>query len=83
MQRNRQTIDTVTPYEFIRHIAKDLIEHAANNEGITSWINTHGGTVSMPDKATRSYAYSLYGDSDEASVLNAFLALEIQQKTSL
>jgi len=37
------------------------------------------GTASMLRNATRSYAYSLYGDSDEASVLNAFFALEIQK----
>ena len=36
MQKSRQLIDIITPYEFIRHIAKDLIEHAENNDGIAS-----------------------------------------------
>ena len=45
MQRSRQLIYIITPAEFIRHIAKDLIEHAENNEGIASWIITHGGTA--------------------------------------
>ena len=50
MQRSRQLIYIITPAEFIRHIAKDLIEHAENNEGIASWIITHGGTaIKQPD----------------------------------
>jgi hypothetical protein len=42
-------------------------------------VRLHRRNSIDPWNATRSYAYSLYVDSDEASVLNAFLAIEIQK----
>ena len=42
-------------------------------------VRLHRRNSIVPWNATRSYAYSPYIDSDEASVLNAFLAIEIQK----
>ena len=70
---------TMSWTDFIPMMARDIVRLAVGAEGLSKWLESHGGTRNAPSRATRAYAEALLGDTDEADVLNAIMIIEIDR----
>jgi len=61
-------------------IARDLIRLAAGQEGLETWLASHGGSVAWTGGATRRIAAALYGDTEDAALFNAHLTLALDRR---
>ena len=81
MKAERQLSTTISQDQFLGMMAKDIISMAAKEEGLGAWSQLHGDRTNNPSKTARQYAHALYGDSDEATLLNTMMTLEIDRRS--
>jgi len=65
--------------EFVTMFARDVVRLAVGSEGLDGWLRKYGGHRAATSAATRSYAFNVFGDTDEADILNAAMVLEIDR----
>ncbi|MEK9723653.1 MAG: hypothetical protein VW405_09245 [Rhodospirillaceae bacterium] len=80
MQTQRQISTSATWTAFLPLVARDVVRNADGAEGLDAWLAAHGGNAGAPSRATRAYAEALFGDTEEADILNAVLMLEIDRQ---
>jgi hypothetical protein len=65
--------------KFVSQVGHDLVRMAAICDGLENWLVRHGGSIAAPGIATRKLAAEMYGESEEAAVLNTAMTFAIDK----
>ena len=79
MSKPRSFIPSVSGGEVLNSIAREVVRLAADAEGLEAWLKNHAGSLTVPGQATRNYAHSLFGDTDDAVLFNTLLVLQVER----
>lgn len=79
MKQQFSSTVTAASGKFVRQLGHDLVRMAVGQEGLERWLVEHGGSITLPGAATRRLAADMYGDAEEAALINAAMTFEIDK----
>lgn len=83
MQRHSAYTSHTASWKFVSQLGHDLVRLAESQEGLEAWLASHGGTIAFPSTATRGLSAEMYGDTEEAALMNAAMTFEIDKCKSV